>query len=90
MPRTGKTHVTTKHPDPEDVELLSPDILGSHVDITLKTELCTDGSGSNSVLTSTSLGNDPLFTQSLSEKDLSDGIVDLVRTSVVQVLSPIY
>jgi hypothetical protein len=42
------------------------------------------------MLTSTSLGNDPLFTQSLSEKDLSDGIVDLVRTSVIQVLSPIY
>jgi len=42
------------------------------------------------MLTSTSLGDDPLFTQSLSEEDLSDGIVDLVRTSVVQVLSPIY
>jgi hypothetical protein len=42
------------------------------------------------MLTSTSLCDDPLFTQSLGEEDLSDSIVDLVRPSVVQVLSPGY
>jgi hypothetical protein len=81
-------HISTEHLDSEDVELLSSDILGTHVDITLQTEFGTDGSGSDTVLSSTSLGDDPLFAQSLGEQDLTDSIVDLVRTSVVQVLSP--
>ena len=82
------TYISTEHSDPKDVQLLSPDILCAHVDITLETEFGTDSSGSNTMLTSTSLCDDPLFTQSLGEQDLSDGIVDLVRSGMVQVLSP--
>jgi hypothetical protein len=72
------TYISTKHSDSEDVQFLSPDIFCSHVDITLKTEFGTDSSGSDTMLSGTSLGNDPLFTQSLGEQNLSDGIVDLV------------
>jgi hypothetical protein len=40
------------------------------------------------VLPSTRLGDDLGLAESLGEQDLSDGVVDLVRTGVVQVFSP--
>jgi hypothetical protein len=40
------------------------------------------------VLTRTGLCDDLGLSKSLGEKDLPDGVVDLVRTGVVQILSP--
>ena len=81
-------HLSSQHPDPEHVQRLPPDILGTHVDDALHSEPGTGGSGGDTVLPSTRLGDDLGLAESLGEQDLSDGVVDLVRTGVVQVFSP--
>jgi hypothetical protein len=81
-------HLSSQHPDPEHVQRLPPDILCTHVDNTLHPEPSTGGSGGDTVLSSTRLGDDLGLAESLGEQDLSDGVVDLVRTGVVQVFSP--
>lgn len=55
------THGTAQHSDPEHVQLLSPDILGTHEDDTLHAELGADGRSGNSMLPCTRLGNDSLL-----------------------------
>lgn len=82
------TYITTQHPDTEHVELLPSHVLGAHVNVALHAKLGTDSSSGHTVLSGTRLGNDALLAQSLGEQNLADGIVDLVRPRVVQVLSP--
>lgn len=65
MIQKWQTYISTKHLDSKNVELLSSDVLGSHVDITSHSELGTDGSGGDTVLSGTGLSNNSLFTQSL-------------------------
>ncbi len=68
--RSNGTHLTTEHPDPEYVQSLSPHILLAHVDDTFEPESGTSGSRGNTVLSSTSLGDNSLFTKPTSEQDL--------------------
>lgn len=56
----------------EHVERLSFNIFGTHVDHTLETELGANCSCGDTVLTSTSLGNNTRLVQSLSEQCLTD------------------
>lgn len=76
---------TTKHLDPEDVQLLPPHILSTHENVTLHAKLGADGGGGDTVLTGTSLGDNSSLAQSLGEENLANGIVNLVRTSMVEI-----
>jgi hypothetical protein len=81
-------HLSSQHVDPEHVQGLSSYVLCTHVDDTFHSEPSTGRSGGHSVLTRTRLGDDLGLSQSFSEQDLSDSVIDLVRTGVVQVFSP--
>lgn len=71
----------------EDVESLTTDVLSPHVDGTLETELSTNSSGGDSMLSGSGLGNDLLLSETTCQKNLSKGVVDLVGSSVVEVLT---
>ena len=80
-------NLSSKELDTEDIQSLATDVLGSHVDGTWHVELSADGGGSDTVLSGTSLGDDLGLAQTAGEKDLTECIVDLVGSSVVQVLT---
>lgn len=71
----------------EDVESLATDILGTHEDGAFHAELGADGSGGNTVLTGTGLGDNLLLAESASEEELAESVVDLVRTGVIEILT---
>lgn len=60
---------------------------GTHVHCALHAELGANGGGSNTVLTGTSLGNNLGLAEPLSQKELANGIVNLVAAGVVEVLA---
>ena len=41
----------------------------------------------NAMLSSTSFSNNPFFAKALRQQGLADGVIDFVRTSVVQILA---
>lgn len=71
----------------EDVESLATDILGTHEDGALQVELGADGSGGDTVLTGTGLGDNLRLAESAREKHLAESVVDLVGTSVVEIFT---
>ena len=77
----------TKELHAEYVEGLTADIFSAHEDSALHAEASADSGGGNTVLTSTSFGNDLSLAEPPCEQDLADGVVDLVRSSVVEVLA---
>ena len=60
---------------------------GPHKHLTLHVHQRTDSCGSHPMLACTSLGDDTGLTHLLGQQDLSDGVVDLVGTCVVQVFT---
>eukprot|EP00982_Pelagococcus_subviridis_P016899 31499-Pelagococcus_subviridis.AAC.38 len=78
--RAEKTH-------PEDVELLALHVRGAHVDDALEAEARAHGRGGDAVLPRARLRDDALLPHSLREEGLADGVVDLVRARVVEVLT---
>lgn len=78
---------STKKSHTEDIESLTTDILGTHVHDTLHAELGANGSRGDTVLASTSLGNDSLLAQTAGKQDLTESVVDLVTSSVVKILT---
>jgi hypothetical protein len=83
----NSNNLRTKQLDAEDVQGLTPDILGSHVDGALHVELGADSGCRNTVLTSSGLGNNLSFAQSPGNEYLSESVVDLVTSGMVQILS---
>ena len=71
----------------EHVESLATDIFSAHEDSALHAEASADSGGGNTVLTSTSLGDNLGLAESPGEQNLADGVVDLVRSGVVEVLT---
>lgn len=71
----------------EDVESLATNVLGTHEDGALHTELGADGSGGDTVLTGTGLGDNLLLAESAGEKQLTESVVDLVGTGVVEIFT---
>jgi len=71
----------------EHVELLSLDVLGTHVHDAVETEQRADGGSSHTMLTSASLRNNTLLAQTLGHQRLAERVGDLVRASVVQILA---
>mmetsp|Transcript_13405 Transcript_13405/g.25594 ORF Transcript_13405/g.25594 Transcript_13405/m.25594 type:complete len:242 (-) Transcript_13405:371-1096(-) len=82
-----RPHLRAKQPHPENVQGLSLHVFGSHVDDTLEPKPGTHRGRGNAVLACTSLSNNSLLSKFLAHESLAKGVVDFVRTGVVQVLS---
>ena len=76
-----------EHAHAHDVGPLPADVLGAHVDDRVEPEAGADGGARDAVLAGARLGHDPLLAEPLGEQRLADGVVDLVRAGVVEVLA---
>lgn len=72
--------------DAEDVERLSSDVLGAHVDGAGHAEFGAHGRGGDAVLSRACLGDDPRFAQPAGEQDLTECVVDFVAARVIEIL----
>mmetsp|Transcript_18585 Transcript_18585/g.74182 ORF Transcript_18585/g.74182 Transcript_18585/m.74182 type:complete len:620 (+) Transcript_18585:561-2420(+) len=71
----------------EHVERLARAVDGAHVDDTFEPEESTYGGGRDAVLAGARLGDDARLAQSFREERLADGVVDLVRPRVRELLA---
>ena len=72
---------------PRDVECLALGVDPTHVDDALETEHGTRGGCGHTVLTGPGLGDDALLAHLLGKQRLTQHVVDLVRSGVVQIFS---
>jgi hypothetical protein len=66
----SRTYLSSEHLDPEDVKSLPTDVLLAHVDLALHAESGAGGSGGDSVLAGSGLGDDGILAESTGEEDL--------------------
>src|SRR5690606_902194 len=62
-------------------------VRGAHVDHALQAEARGDGGAGHAMLAGAGFGDDPGLAHAAGEQRLADGVVDLVRAGVVQVLA---
>ena len=67
--------------------MLALHIGSTHKDFTLHIHQGTDGGSCNPMLSGTGFGDDMRFTHLLCHQNLTDGIVNLVRTGMIQILT---
>ena len=85
--RGDRHHLGPEQPHALHVHVLTPNILGAHVHDALEPEEGADRGSGHPVLARSGLGDDPPLAHPPGKKDLADGVVDLVRTRVVEVLA---
>ena len=85
--RTDRIHLGTQHLHTLHIGMLALHIGSTHKDFTLHIHQGTDGGSCNTMLTSTGFCDDTGFTHLLCHQDLTDGIVNLVRTGMIQILA---
>ena len=85
--RLDRHDLSLKELHPEYVQRLSFDILAAHVDDAFQTKHGASGGGSDAVLSSPGLGDDPLLAHMLSQQRLAQGVIDLVGSCVCQVFT---
>ena len=81
---------TTSRPEQAhaiDVGLLARDVHLAHVDHALQPEARGHGRGGHAVLAGAGLGDDAGLAHAPGQQRLADGVVDLVRAGVVEVLA---
>mmetsp|Transcript_20706 Transcript_20706/g.65502 ORF Transcript_20706/g.65502 Transcript_20706/m.65502 type:complete len:480 (+) Transcript_20706:426-1865(+) len=71
----------------EDVEGLALAVVGTHVDDAVEAEARAHSRGGHAVLAGAGLRDDALLAKALGEEGLAEGVVDLVRAGVVEVLA---
>src|SRR2546422_2713065 len=76
-----------EHFHPVDVEPLSLHVFAAHVDLSVQTESCAGNRSGDPVLSCSGLGYDPALAHFLCEQSLSESIVDLVGSTMQQILS---
>ena len=81
-----RAHLGPQELHPEDVEGLAVDVLLPHVDDALLVEHGADGGRGHAVLPGAGLGDDALLPHPARQEALAQGVVDLVRPRVGQVL----
>ncbi len=88
-PRAGRHRHDRRpqRPHVEDVELLTPDVFFTHVDRALDAKQGAGRRRGDAVLASPGLGDHAGLVHPLRQHHLADGVVDLVRTGVVQILA---
>ena len=70
-----------------DVGLLPLDVGGTHVDHAFQPQARGHGGAGHAVLAGAGLGDDPGLAHAAGQQGLADGVVDLVRAGVVEVLA---
>jgi hypothetical protein len=69
------------------VDRLAPHVLGAHVDDAVQAEACAHGGGRHAVLAGAGLGDDPALAHAAGDERLAEGVVQLVRAGVAEVLA---
>ncbi len=87
LPRLDADDGGAEQPHADDVQRLPRHVLGPHVDDALEAEQRAGGRRRDAVLTGAGLGDDAGLAHPLGEQRLADGVVDLVRAGVGQVLA---
>ncbi|KAG1084970.1 hypothetical protein G6F40_014330 [Rhizopus arrhizus] len=72
---------------PVDVDLLPLDVGGAHVHHAFQAQPCGHRGAGHAMLAGAGLGDDALLAHPRGQQGLADGVVDLVRAGVVQVLA---
>ncbi|GBD46028.1 hypothetical protein HRbin41_00847 [bacterium HR41] len=85
--RLDRLHLRPQKLHAFDVRPLAADVLAAHVDNALEAEQRACGSARHAVLTGPRFGDHAPLSHPQREQRLSAGVVDLVRTSVEQVLA---
>merc|ERR1711865_614178 len=75
------------HLHAENIQGLSLNVNGAHVDDALQVHQCACRCSGNAMLTSSGLCNNSFLSESLCQESLAQGIVDLVSASVSQLLT---
>lgn len=84
---THRMHLGTQHFHTLHVGMLALYIGGTHEHLTLHVHQGTDGCRGHAMLSGTCLSDNTRLSHLLGQQDLADGVVDLVGTRVVQVLT---
>ena len=82
-----RTKLGAEQPHPLDVGTLPADILRTHVDDAGQPEAGADGRGGDAVLPGSGLGDHPRLAEPAREEHLAEGVVDLVRAGVAEILA---
>ena len=85
MPDSTGTTVGAQQLHSIDVQPLAANVLRPHVHDALESEARADGGGGDAMLTGPGLGDDPALSHPAGEQCLTQCVVDLVGTGVVQV-----
>ena len=85
--RSHRMHFCTQHLHTLYIRVLAFHIGSSHEHLTVHAHQSTDRSRSHSVLSGSRLAGNAGLAHLLCQQDLSDGVVDLVGTRVVQVFT---
>ena len=85
--RGDAAHLGAEQAHPEHVRLLPLDVAGAHVDDARQAEARGDRRGRDAVLAGAGLGDDAALAHPPREQDLADGVVDLVRAGVVELVA---
>ena len=86
-PDSTDTTVGAEQPHPRHVERLPRGVDGAHVDDTLQAQQRARRRGRHPVLASTGLGDHPRLAHLPRQQRLTQHVVDLVRSGVVEVFS---
>ncbi len=81
---TGTTSALDLHA--EDIRRLAPNVFDAHEDMAFHAEKARHRGCGDAVLARARFGDDPAFPHPPREKGLAEGVVELVRACVVQVL----
>ena len=86
-PARHRNHRRAKEPHAPNVECLTTHVLLTHVYDALESKARAHGGRGDTMLPGTRLGDDSLFSHSARQQHLTNGVVDLVRAGVVEVLA---
>ncbi len=87
LTRGNRNNLGAQKLHPRDIQRLTLHIHDSHVDDTFESEPCRHCSGRDPVLSGTGLGDDPPLSHSPAKNRLADGVVNLVRAGMQQILA---
>ena len=80
-------HFSAEQFHPKDVWRLTLHIMGAHIDHALQAKLGADRRGCNAMLPSACFSNNTRFPHSSRQNNLSQHVVDFMRTRVVQLVA---
>src|SRR5918996_716818 len=86
-PELHGPHLRAEEAHALHVRLLALHVLGAHVDDALEPEARADRGGGDAVLARAGLCDDALLAEAAGDQRLADGVVDLVRARVAEVLA---